>query len=336
MKITRFYLLFIYCHRTIKQKSKVNYHNETTMIESATIKAAIATSNFGEESTDSLDETTLDYLYGILQDEDTYDDIDGLIETVQSLLGVDDRAVIERFVNTLAPSTSAQACMASSPLQPLPQPSSPARVVHTIDQSCEDDHSSTSDSSDDVTAPKTSQISKDQRKAARLQRKQEKKLQRQRKHKQDSKKSKGNNDEKENDSDIDLQTKVAQINAASAQELEDIDDYASAWQDIKSQAEASGGEIVWGGRGAGGRGVNRGLGAYRGKDAVVQNLTLGFGGRDLLSQTHLSISHGHRYGLMGQNGVGKVSYSAMYHTSYNAYNLKHASFVFLFFTVDLT
>ena len=219
------------------------------MIESATIRAAIATGNFGDESTDSIDETTLDYLCGILKDEDTYDDIDGLIETVQSLLGVEDRAVVERFVNSLAPSKSVEASMASSPpLQSLLQPSSAARAVHehTVDESCEDDHSSTSNSSDDVTTPTVSQSSKD-RKTARLQRKQEKKMQRQRKHKQHSKKSKGNNDEKEEtDEEMDLQTKVAQINAASAQELEDIDDYASAWQDIKSKAEASGEEVVWG------------------------------------------------------------------------------------------
>ena len=320
------------------------------MIESATIRAAIATGNFGDESTDSIDETTLDYLCGILEDEDTYDDIDGLIETVQSLLGVEDRAVVERFVNSLAPSKSVEASMASPPLQSLLQPSllqpsSAARAVHehTVDESCEDDHSSTSNSSDDVTTPTASQPSKD-RKTARLQRKQEKKMQRQRKHKQHSKKSKDNNDEKaETNEEMDLQTKVAQINAASAQELEDIDDYASAWQDIKSKAEASGEEVVWGGRGAGGRGVNRGLGTYRGKDAVVQNLTLGFGGRDLLSQTHLAISHGHRYGLMGKNGVGKVSYSAMCRGSLvycvilcNAYNLTRLYSIIFSFTVNLT
>jgi len=51
--------------------------------------------------------------------------------------------------------------------------------------------------------------------------------------------------------------------------------------------------------------VNRGKGTHRGNDAVVQQLTLTFGGRDLLRETHLAICHGHRYGLMGHNGVGK-------------------------------
>jgi Tfp pilus assembly protein FimT len=239
-----------------------------------------------------LDETTREYLLNILQDEDSYDDFDVLVDTVQSLLGAEDRTVAEKLVNSLAPSKT-------SALPQLQQRPAQVPLADASNQSCEDDHSSTSGSSDDEAISKSPQQTKDQKRITRLQKKQEKKAQRQQKHKNVSKAGK--------DGGTNLHTKVAQINAASAQELEDLDDYASAWQQIKSEAAASGEQAVWGGRGAGGRGVNRGLGVYRGKDAVVQNLTLGFGGRDLLSQTHLAISHGHRYGLMGQNGVGKVS-----------------------------
>jgi Tfp pilus assembly protein FimT len=208
------------------------------------------------------------------------------------LLGAEDRTVAEKLVNSLAPSKTPA-------LPQLQQRPAQVPLADASNQSCEDDHSSTSGSSDDEAISKSPQQTKDQKRITRLQKKQEKKAQRQQKHKNVSKAGK--------DGGTNLHTKVAQINAASAQELEDLDDYASAWQQIKSEAAASGEQAVWGGRGAGGRGVNRGLGVYRGKDAVVQNLTLGFGGRDLLSQTHLAISHGHRYGLMGQNGVGKVS-----------------------------
>mmetsp|Transcript_8446 Transcript_8446/g.21071 ORF Transcript_8446/g.21071 Transcript_8446/m.21071 type:complete len:1014 (+) Transcript_8446:203-3244(+) len=107
-----------------------------------------------------------------------------------------------------------------------------------------------------------------------------------------------------------LRKKVEKIQDKSSNIIEDMDDYGSAWADAKSNpyktTSTSGGEVVWGGRGYGGRGVNRGLAVYRGRDAVVQNLTLSYGGgRDLLHETHLALSHGHRYGLMGQNGCGK-------------------------------
>jgi len=53
--------------------------------------------------------------------------------------------------------------------------------------------------------------------------------------------------------------------------------------------------------------LNRGLGAYNGSDAVVNQLTLAFDGKVLLNETHLIISKGHRYGLIGRNGVGKTT-----------------------------
>lgn len=92
---------------------------------------------------------------------------------------------------------------------------------------------------------------------------------------------------------------VDKIHEASALELDATDDFASAWQEAQEEGR------VWGGRGFGGRGVNRGLGIYRGKDAVVQGLTMAFDGKELLRETHLVIAHGHRYGLWGKNGVGK-------------------------------
>jgi ATP-binding cassette subfamily F protein 3/ATP-binding cassette subfamily F protein 1 len=256
------------------------------MIEISTITGA-----------DDLDETTREYLLNILQDDDSYDDFDGLVDTVQSLLGTEDRTVAERLVSSLAPSETRSASPHTSTVQQPQKVPATVPLADASNQSYEDDHSSTSGPSDDESSSKATQLTKEQKRAARLQKKQGKKAQRQLKHNSVSKSGK--------DGGTDLQTKVAQINAASAQELEDLDDYASTWQQIKSEAAASGEQVIWGGRGAGGRGVNRGLGVYRGKDAVVQNLTLGFGGRDLLSQTHLAISHGHRYGLMGQNGVGK-------------------------------
>ena len=49
------------------------------------------------------------------------------------------------------------------------------------------------------------------------------------------------------------------------------------------------------------------MATYRGKDAVVNGLTLTYGGRNLLRETHLAIHRGRRYGLWGKNGVGKTT-----------------------------
>ena len=94
---------------------------------------------------------------------------------------------------------------------------------------------------------------------------------------------------------------IARLVAVGEANVNELDDYSSAWEQCKAEGR------VWGGRAFGGRGVNRGLGVYRGKDAVVNQLTLAFDGKELLRETHLAISHGHRYGIMGRNGVGKTT-----------------------------
>ena len=98
-----------------------------------------------------------------------------------------------------------------------------------------------------------------------------------------------------------LNAVVARLTAASDREINMLDDYSSAWEQSKAEGR------VWGGRGAGGRGVNRGLGVNNGRDAVVNQVTLSFSGRDLLYESRLVIAQGHRYGLLGKNGVGKTT-----------------------------
>jgi hypothetical protein len=54
------------------------------------------------------------------------------------------------------------------------------------------------------------------------------------------------------------------------------------------------------------KGGDYSLGTYcKGKDAIVNGLTLAFSGRELLTETHLVLNHGHRYGLLEKNGDGK-------------------------------
>jgi ABC-type multidrug transport system fused ATPase/permease subunit len=74
-------------------------------------------------------------------------------------------------------------------------------------------------------------------------------------------------------------------------------DHSSAWQ----QAQADG--TLWGGRGKGGREVK-----YYGDNYTNSHLpgvNLQFRGRVLLEDSIMTIDKGHRYGLLGRNGVGK-------------------------------
>ncbi|CAM9816469.1 unnamed protein product [Ectocarpus sp. 12 AP-2014] len=82
-------------------------------------------------------------------------------------------------------------------------------------------------------------------------------------------------------------------------ELADMDDWGSAWQDAK----ANGGS--WGGRGKGGRGIQRNT--WQPKDVYVEGVTLAYQGTELLERTTLRLGNGRRYGLVGANGVGKTT-----------------------------
>jgi len=87
------------------------------------------------------------------------------------------------------------------------------------------------------------------------------------------------------------------------EQLRETDDFASAWAERQAEGKA------WGGRGHGGRGVNRQYQCMstRSRDVHVENVTLAYQNRDLLTATTLKITHGHRYALLGRNGVGKTT-----------------------------
>ena len=92
--------------------------------------------------------------------------------------------------------------------------------------------------------------------------------------------------------------KETDLQKEADEDLDSLDMYSSQWQDTI----ASGG--IWGGRkGFGGRGWMRMVGDS--KNVNVYNVTLAFSGRQLLEESHLQILHGRKYGLIGQNGVGK-------------------------------
>lgn len=272
------------------------------MIDVRTIKAAI--DQVGSSSREEFDETMREYLESMLQDEDAYDDLEALTDAVQPFLN-DDRQAAENLVISLAQETGERVINAAA------GPPNNASCSHARNlKDCSSDEGNDSSSSpvsvplsttiEPLSVPAQKQTAKShaaQRKERRRKKRQAKKKQAENEPSTANSDSSGSEHEKINDV-------VARLNKRSEQELNEMDDYSSAWEQQVANSKDS--PVIWGGRGCGGRGVNRGKGIYKGKDAVVNQLTLSYGGgRDLLYETHLVIAHGHRYGLMGPNGVGK-------------------------------
>jgi len=84
----------------------------------------------------------------------------------------------------------------------------------------------------------------------------------------------------------------------ATEELDD-DDYSSAWLECLRKG------IPWGGRGAGGRGIQRVTGET--KDIKIPNVSMSRGHNALLEDATLLLVRGKRYGLVGKNGVGKTT-----------------------------
>lgn len=81
------------------------------------------------------------------------------------------------------------------------------------------------------------------------------------------------------------------------EELHELDDWGSAWEECKRLGKK------WGGRGAGGRATNRQT--IQTQDVSVEGVTLIYLGNNLLDRTTVRFLQGHKYGLIGRNGVGK-------------------------------
>lgn len=90
---------------------------------------------------------------------------------------------------------------------------------------------------------------------------------------------------------------MASFELKQAAELAEVDDWSSAWEDCKRLG------IKWGGRGRGGRAAGRMT--LQSRDVVIEGCTLSYLSNNLLDRTTLRLLHGHRYGLIGRNGVGK-------------------------------
>eukprot|EP00468_Gymnochlora_sp_CCMP2014_P010078 CAMPEP_0167750868 /NCGR_PEP_ID=MMETSP0110_2-20121227/6232_1 /TAXON_ID=629695 /ORGANISM="Gymnochlora sp., Strain CCMP2014" /LENGTH=730 /DNA_ID=CAMNT_0007636241 /DNA_START=12 /DNA_END=2204 /DNA_ORIENTATION=- len=88
-------------------------------------------------------------------------------------------------------------------------------------------------------------------------------------------------------------------NEEPVQDGDDLDDWTESWKACKE------GNGVWGGRGRGGRGIQRRNihGTY--DDIIVEGVTLAYDGKILLNRSRLALAHNRRYALIGPNGCGK-------------------------------
>jgi ATP-binding cassette, subfamily F, member 3 len=77
---------------------------------------------------------------------------------------------------------------------------------------------------------------------------------------------------------------------------DDLDDFGSAWEQVKAEGKG------WGGRGFGGRSLRI---SNNERDVSIDSLTLAYEGNVLLNRTTLLLKRGVRYGLIGANGCGK-------------------------------
>lgn len=111
---------------------------------------------------------------------------------------------------------------------------------------------------------------------------------------------------------------TVQVNDVARTQLEHLDDtdlYASAWSEALQASK-----VQWGGRGQGGRGLNRRT--WQRSDVVVDNVRLEYVGRStaavqarlLLEHATLKLLSGHVYALIGQNGCGKSTLLRRMHT----------------------
>eukprot|EP00566_Odontella_aurita_P000093 CAMPEP_0113548804 /NCGR_PEP_ID=MMETSP0015_2-20120614/13087_1 /TAXON_ID=2838 /ORGANISM="Odontella" /LENGTH=864 /DNA_ID=CAMNT_0000449455 /DNA_START=194 /DNA_END=2788 /DNA_ORIENTATION=- /assembly_acc=CAM_ASM_000160 len=87
------------------------------------------------------------------------------------------------------------------------------------------------------------------------------------------------------------------VEVLSTKDLEDLDDHSGAWEQVKKE----GGK--WGGRGYGGRGLRSHTNTA--SNIHLCGVSLLFSGNELLQNATIQITAGHRYGLIGRNGVGK-------------------------------
>jgi ABC-type multidrug transport system ATPase subunit len=236
------------------------------------VEQRLQTECFSANAHDDDDSGVRDYVLQVLQDEDSYDDPEQLVETLQSFLcnATDEPQPVQALIDALLAACrggingSAFESPPALTAVPLPLVSSPLGN-HPKQGSDEE-----KEQGDSMASNRKGHASK------RRQRKREAKTRSQ---------------------------NAASTPSSTVPNNESIflEDDASAWQDCREQ------RTVWGGRGRGGRGEYAAAVNSIQSNIHLSGMTLTNPAADLLQNATMDIVRGHRYGLIGRNGVGKTS-----------------------------
>ena len=296
------------CHETpepYKCPQKGKGPRRTMAVEDATKAYQTVESLFDSLAPPGTDETVRAYVCSLLEEIDHQEDADGLISTLQGVLGGGDddegaeNSIIQPsgFARELVHRWMEQKSIAAQPSRTTTK-TKPAtyQVSHPpLSLAAENPlHVGRPESPTRQPVPTSPSLSPNNKKRSgrktRQQRKEERMKRRSRKSKQ-----KPEEDEDGNTSDSSGGTPTY-TNWAD----KDDDDFATAWNECKEQGE------LWGGRGRGGRGVQAGSNSIR-SNIHLDNVTVSVpgGGLELLDNATIDLARGHRYGLVGRNGCGE-------------------------------
>lgn len=215
------------------------------------------------------DEDVRDYIVQILQDKDTYEDPEALVETLLPFWP--DETAVRKLVTDLVKLLQSSNGKANEKIKTGTKLQDPVRINrNSEDQPAPSPPGDDSDESSTKSSPSRS-----------------KKLTRQerREHRRRRKKSPSAED---------------MVTTTSTTTTVQLEDESSAWQECQMQGES------WGGRGRGGRGAYAGAVNSVHSNIHLTNINVSLeNGTELLQQATMDIVKGRRYGLIGRNGVGK-------------------------------
>ena len=249
------------------------------------------------------DEDVQNYLLQILQDEESYEDPDALVKQLLPFWSNDRKEQVQNWVHNLASQLIRQSGndssssagntnttgnpSASSAMQVIPTgkngdsevPSLRSEGGEVDERKPHQDGDNGSNEQEDVEPPSSSSSS-----SLRLRKSHERRQRREqrRKAKRHGESSCKNDPE----------------SSAQKQQQHLLEDQASAWQECLNKG------VSWGGRGKGGRGEYAGAVNSMKSNIHLSNISICLdNGTELLHGSTMDIVKGHRYGLIGRNGM---------------------------------
>ena len=221
------------------------------------------------------DSALADYIVEILNNEDSFGDVESLQQTVAPFLGGDSE-IAARIIEEVQPRADG----------PTTKASHDVRRLEIVDEGSMVGHAKTRDETGDACHEPSATVdeaseSEDGENPAEEVKKTTPRKTRKTRHRRQKK-------------------QAANSRLEEKSEETPVEDDASTWNECQER------QRKWGGRGRGGRGEYSGAVNHIKSNIHLSNVTVSLpNGTDLLSNTFMDIQKGHRYGLIGRNGVGK-------------------------------